>query len=98
MTIYHHGAARAARELPVSEAERAARVQLAACYRVFAHLGWVEMIFNHITVRVPGPEKLFLINPFGLHYSEITASSLLLIDIEGNPVRDSKYPVNRAGF
>jgi ribulose-5-phosphate 4-epimerase/fuculose-1-phosphate aldolase len=56
------------------------------------------MIFNHITLRVPGPEKLFLINPFGLHYSEITASSLLLIDIEGNPVRDSRYPVNRAGF
>ena len=56
------------------------------------------MIFNHITLRVPGPEKLFLINPFGLHYSEITASSLLLIDIEGNPVRETKWPVNRAGF
>src|SRR6185503_5709297 len=47
---------------------------------------------------VPGPEKLFLINPFGLHYSEITASSLVLIDIDGNPVRESKWPVNRAGF
>jgi ribulose-5-phosphate 4-epimerase/fuculose-1-phosphate aldolase len=56
------------------------------------------MIFNHITLRVPGPEKLFLINPFGLHYSEITASSLLLIDIEGNPVRETKWPVNKAGF
>ena len=56
------------------------------------------MIFNHITLRVPGAEKLFLINPFGLHYSEITASSLVLIDIEGNPVRESKWPVNRAGF
>ena len=87
-----------ARDLPVSEAERAARVQLAACYRIFNHLGWVEMIFNHITLRVPGPERLFLINPFGLHYSEITASNLLLIDIEGNPVRESKWPVNRAGF
>jgi ribulose-5-phosphate 4-epimerase/fuculose-1-phosphate aldolase len=73
-------------------------VQLAACYRIFNHLGWVEMIFNHITLRVPGPEKLFLINPFGLHYSEITASSLLLIDIDGNPVRESKWPVNKAGF
>jgi ribulose-5-phosphate 4-epimerase/fuculose-1-phosphate aldolase len=98
MTIYHENTARKPRHLPVSEAERAARVQLAACYRIFNHLGWVEMIFNHITLRVPGPEKLFLINPFGLHYSEITASSLLLIDIEGNPVRESRYPVNRAGF
>ena len=66
------------------------------------HLGWVEMIFNHITLRVPGPRSddpaLFLINPFGLHYSEITASSLVLIDIDGNPVRDSKWPVNKAGF
>jgi len=98
MTIYHENAARKIRDFPVSEAEREARVQLAACYRIFNHLGWVEMIFNHITLRVPGPEKLFLINPFGLHYSEITASELLLIDIEGNPVRDSKWPVNRAGF
>jgi ribulose-5-phosphate 4-epimerase/fuculose-1-phosphate aldolase len=56
------------------------------------------MIFNHITLRVPGTEKLFLINPFGLHYSEITASSLILIDLEGNPQRESKWPVNRAGF
>jgi ribulose-5-phosphate 4-epimerase/fuculose-1-phosphate aldolase len=98
MTIYHESAARKIRDFPVSDAERAARVQLAACYRIFNHLGWVEMIFNHITLRVPGPEKLFLINPFGLHYSEITASSLLLIDIEGNPVRETPWPVNRAGF
>ncbi|HEX2648663.1 MAG TPA: class II aldolase/adducin family protein [Burkholderiales bacterium] len=98
MTVYHQGRARVARELPTSAAEREARTQLAACYRIFAMLGWVEMIFNHITVRVPGPEKLFLINPFGLHYSEITASSLLLIDVEGNLARESKWPVNKAGF
>jgi len=102
MTIYHESAARRIRDFPVSDAERAARVQLAACYRIFNHLGWVEMIFNHITLRVPGPRSdepaFFLINPFGLHYSEITASSLVLIDIDGNPVRDSKWPVNRAGF
>jgi ribulose-5-phosphate 4-epimerase/fuculose-1-phosphate aldolase len=98
MTIYFENAARKARDLPVSEAERAARVQLAACYRVFHHLGWTEMIFNHITLRVPGAEKLFLINPFGLHYSEITASSLVLIDLEGDPVREANWPVNRAGF
>jgi len=82
----------------MTQAEREARVQLAACYRIFNHLGWVEMIFNHITLRVPGGEKLFLINPFGLHYSEITASSLVLIDLEGNAVRESKWPVNKAGF
>jgi ribulose-5-phosphate 4-epimerase/fuculose-1-phosphate aldolase len=98
MTIYHENTARKPRDFPVSDAERAARVQLAACYRIFNHLGWVEMIFNHITLRVPGPEKLFLINPFGLHYSEITATSLVLVDIDGNPVRESKWPVNRAGF
>jgi ribulose-5-phosphate 4-epimerase/fuculose-1-phosphate aldolase len=98
MTIYFEGAARKLRDVPVSDAERAARVQLAACYRIFHHLGWVEMIFNHITLRVPGPERGFLINPFGLHYSEITASSLVLIDVEGNPLRESKWPVNRAGF
>src|SRR5476651_724870 len=98
MTIYWTGAARATKELPIGETEREARVQLAAAYRIFDMLGWTEMIFNHITLRVPGGEKLFLINPFGLHYREITASSLVLIDIEGNPVRESKWPVNRAGF
>src|SRR3954466_3463728 len=98
MTIYMKQAASNVRELPVSEAERKARVELAACYRVFDMLGWTEMIFNHITVRVPGPEVRFLINPFGLHYREITASNLVLIDIEGTPVRESRWPVNRAGF
>jgi ribulose-5-phosphate 4-epimerase/fuculose-1-phosphate aldolase len=98
MTIYMQTAARPAQAVPVTEAERKARIELAAAYRIFAMLGWVEMIFNHITVRVPGPEHHFLINPFGLHYSEITASSLLLIDLDGNPVREAKYPVNRAGF
>ncbi len=98
MTIYMQSAARPVQDLPMSEAERKARVELAACYRIFDMLGWTEMIFNHITVRVPGPEVRFLINPFGLHYSEVTASSLVLIDIEGNPVRETQWPVNRAGF
>ena len=98
MTIYFESTARKVRDFPLSEAERAARAQLAACYRIFHHLGWTEMIFNHVTLRVPGPEKVFLINPFGLHYSEITASSLVLIDVEGDPLRESKWPVNRAGF
>ena len=98
MTIYMQTAARPVQDLPMNEAERNARVELAACYRIFDMLGWTEMIFNHITVRVPGPEVRFLINPFGLHYSEVTASSLVLIDIDGNPVRETKWPVNRAGF
>jgi ribulose-5-phosphate 4-epimerase/fuculose-1-phosphate aldolase len=98
MTIYMQTAARAPQSSPVSEAERKARVELAAAYRIFDMLGWVEMIFNHITVRVPGPEHHFLINPFGLRYHEVTASNLLLIDLDGNPVREAKYPVNRAGF
>src|SRR5881392_805572 len=98
MTIYMHSAARPARELPMSDAERAARVDLAACYRIFDILGWTEMIFNHITLRVPGPESRFLINPFGLHYREVTASSLVLIDLEGNVLRKNEWPVNRAGF
>ncbi|HKC30477.1 MAG TPA: class II aldolase/adducin family protein, partial [Burkholderiales bacterium] len=98
MSIYRERTARPARELPMSETERKARVELAACYRVFDMLGWTEMIFNHITLRVPGPEVRFLINPFGLHYSEITASNLILIDIDGNPLRESRWPVNQAGF
>ena len=98
MTIYMQTAARPAKELPMTEAERSARVELAACYRIFDMLGWTELIFNHITLRVPGAEPRFLINPFGLHYREISASSLVLIDLEGNAVRETKWPVNRAGF
>ena len=97
MTIYMHQAARTA-PLPMLEAERKARVELAACYRIFDMLGWTEMIFNHITLRVPGPEPRFLINPFGLHYREVKASNLVLIDLEGNVLRESGWPVNRAGF
>ncbi len=82
--------------------EWAARVQLAACYRVFALLGWTEMIYNHITVRLPesvsGTDKHFLINPFGLHYSEVTASNLVKIDLQGRVMDGSTYPVNPAGF
>ena len=82
--------------------ERAARVELAACYRIFAMLGWTEMIYNHITVRLPdsvtGGEKQFLINPFGLHYSEVTASNLVKINLQGKVLDGSTYPVNPAGF
>jgi ribulose-5-phosphate 4-epimerase/fuculose-1-phosphate aldolase len=82
----------------MSESEREARVELAACYRIFAQLGWTELIYNHITLRLPGPEKHFLINPFGLHYSEVCASNLVKIDLDGNIIGASEWPVNPAGF
>jgi ribulose-5-phosphate 4-epimerase/fuculose-1-phosphate aldolase len=82
----------------VTREEWEARVLLAACYRVFAHIGWTEMIYNHITLRVPGSEKHFLINPFGLHYTEITASNLVKIDLDGKILSDSKWPINPAGL
>ena len=75
-----------------------ARVQLAACYRIFAQLGWTELIYNHITLRLPGPDRHFLINPFGLMYAEVRASNLVKIDLAGNIVDPSEWPVNPAGF
>ena len=67
----------------VSAEEWQTRVELAACYRLVAHHGWTHMVFNHISARVPGTDDQFLINPRGLHYEEITASSLVRIDIDG---------------
>ena len=86
------------RSLSPTAAERDARQRLAACYRIFAMLGWDESIYNHITLAVPDEDGAFLINPFGLHFSEVTASSLVKVDIDGNLLSDSPYPVNRAGF
>jgi ribulose-5-phosphate 4-epimerase/fuculose-1-phosphate aldolase len=82
----------------IPAAEWVLRLELAACYRVFHHLHWTEGIFNHISVRVPGPDHHYLINPFGLLYSEVTASNLLLVDLQGQAVRPSPWPVNVAGF
>ncbi|MCW2412802.1 MULTISPECIES: class II aldolase/adducin family protein [unclassified Sphingobium] len=90
--------ATAAQTHPMSDAKWQARQQLAACYRIFAHMGWDELIYNHISLRVPGEEQAFLINPFGLHYSEVKASNLVKIDIDGNTLDGSPHPVNRAGF
>ncbi|NKB55406.1 MAG: class II aldolase/adducin family protein [Alphaproteobacteria bacterium] len=84
--------------LPPEEAERGLRVQLAAAYRMVDYYGWTEQIYGHLTARVPGPEALFLINPFGLNYDEVTASNLVKIDCDGNIVAPSDYPINRAGF
>lgn len=82
----------------MSPAEQAARVQLAAAYRIFDYLGWTELIYNHITLRLPGPERHFLINPFGLRYAEVKASNLVKIDLAGQVVGASQWPVNPAGF
>jgi ribulose-5-phosphate 4-epimerase/fuculose-1-phosphate aldolase len=88
----------ASSRLQCSAEEWTARVQLAACYRIFAYLGWVELIYNHITLRLPGPDMHFLINPFGLMYAEVRASNLVKIDLQGNVVGHSDWPVNPDGF
>ena len=81
----------------MSEEEWAVRVDLAACYRLIHHHGWTSQVYNHSTARVPDSEAI-LINPFGLSYDEITPRSLVKIDLEGNKLEDSPYPVNTAGY
>jgi ribulose-5-phosphate 4-epimerase/fuculose-1-phosphate aldolase len=83
---------------PMDPVEWRARVELAACYRVFAELGWTELVFNHITLRVPGSPPAFLINPFGLNYDEVTAANLIKIGGDGTPLHETPHFVNRAGF
>jgi ribulose-5-phosphate 4-epimerase/fuculose-1-phosphate aldolase len=82
----------------VSEAEWDTRVHLAACYRLIAMYGWDDLVFTHVSARAPGPDELFLINPYGMLFEEITASSLVKVDLAGNKVSDSPFPVNPAGF
>ena len=78
--------------------EQRLRQELAACYRLIAHFRMSDLIFTHISLRLPGPEHHFLINPYGLLFDEITASSLVKIDLQGRPVEPSPHPVNPAGF
>jgi ribulose-5-phosphate 4-epimerase/fuculose-1-phosphate aldolase len=78
--------------------EREARVQLAAAYRLAERFGMTDLIYNHISLRVPGADHHFLINPFGRLYRDITASSLVKIDLDGNIVGESRWPINPAGF
>src|SRR6478736_10425941 len=82
----------------MSEAEKALRVDLAACYRLVALYGWDDLVFTHISARIPGPEHHFLINPYGMLFEEITASSLVKIDLEGNVLQETPYFINPAGF
>ena len=82
----------------MTTAERELRRELAAVYRLVAHFRMTDLIFTHISARLPGPEQHFLINPYGLLFEEITASNLVKIDLDGNAVEESPHPVNPAGF
>ena len=81
-----------------TEAEWEVRVHLAAAYRLVARHGWDDLIYTHISAHVPGPEKHFLINPFGMLFNEVTASSLVKVDLQGNIINDTPYKINPAGF
>jgi ribulose-5-phosphate 4-epimerase/fuculose-1-phosphate aldolase len=83
---------------PAGDAEYQLRRELAAVYRLVAHFGMTDLIFTHISARLPGPDHRFLINPYGLLFEEITASSLVVVDLRGRIVEPSPYPVNPAGF
>jgi ribulose-5-phosphate 4-epimerase/fuculose-1-phosphate aldolase len=83
---------------PMGAEEWNVRLELAALYRAFDWLGWSESIYNHITARVPGAERHYLINPYGLNYNEVTATNLVKINLAGEIMDGSKYPVNVAGF
>lgn len=82
----------------VSEEEWKLRVDLAAAYRLIAHYGWDDLIFTHMSVRIPGPEHHFLLNPYNLMFEEVTASSLVKVDLAGNPVEPTPFITNPAGF
>lgn len=86
------------RSLSCTPEEWAIRVDLAACYRLIERLGLTDLIYNHITARVPGNDHAFVINPFGLHYSEVCASNLVKIDLEGTVLDGSRYGINKAGY
>jgi ribulose-5-phosphate 4-epimerase/fuculose-1-phosphate aldolase len=92
------GGERRLADAPIGEEERKVRIELAACYRLAQRNGWDELIFNHISARVPGPDHHFLINPFGLAFEEVTASNLVKVDLDGHIVGEATYPINAAGF
>lgn len=99
LTMYKEGAETGSTS--ISDVENELRRDLAAAYRMAALWGWDDMIGTHFTVRVPSSEgepEAFLINPFGLMFEEVTASSLVKVDVDGNIISDSEYPVNKAGF
>jgi ribulose-5-phosphate 4-epimerase/fuculose-1-phosphate aldolase len=92
------GAKRRLANEPIGDAEWQVRVELAAAYRLAQLNSWDELIYNHISARVPGTEDHFLINPFGLAFEEVTASNLVKVDLDGNIVGNSDHPINGAGY
>ncbi|MFL6733061.1 MAG: class II aldolase/adducin family protein, partial [Sphingomicrobium sp.] len=82
----------------VSDEEWAIRVDLACAYRMVAYYGWDDLIFTHLSARIPGPEHHFLLNPYNLMFEEVTASSLVKVDVNGNPVEPTAFITNPAGF
>ena len=82
----------------VTKSEWKLRVDLAACYRLVAHFGWDDLIFTHISARIPGTDHHFLINPYGMTFDAVTASSLVKIDLDGKKLLDSPHEINPAGF
>ncbi len=84
--------------MTMSDEERQLRVDLAACYRLIAMFGWDDLVFTHVSARIPGSDEHFLINAYGMMFEEITASSLIRVDAEGNKLSESDFPVNPAGF
>lgn len=98
MSFAHTPAGRIAQTTSRSDAERRARIDLAAAYRLVAMNGWDDLIYTHISASVPGEPGHFLINPFGLTFDEVCASNLVKIDIEGNIIGESAHPVNATGF
>ena len=82
----------------MTKAEWQTRVDLAAAYQLFHMYGWTDMAGTHISARVPGPDEHFLLNPYGMLFDEITASSLIKVDVDGHVIGKSDYPLNPAGF
>jgi len=97
LTMTKHKSSTSVRDRVAPE-EWEQRVALAAAYRLVAHFRWDDLIFTHLSARVPGPDHHFLINPYGMTFDEITASSLVKVDLDGNKVMDSPYEINPAGF
>lgn len=98
MTAAHFVSTPAGSKPGIDPQEWELRVQLAAAYRIIDHLGWSELIWTHTTVRVPGPEHHFLINPYGLRFDEVCASNLVKVDMDGNILGDPEQEINPAGF
>jgi ribulose-5-phosphate 4-epimerase/fuculose-1-phosphate aldolase len=98
MSFTHTSARSIAEHGPRSDAEQAARVDLAAAYRLVALNGWDDVVYTHVSASVPGEPGRFLINPFGLAFDEVTANNLVKIDIDGNVIGERTHPVNATGF